>query len=376
MEAAVRAVECSVCSMWEVRDSTIVPDDDTCKRCIQLQLLTNRVRELELEIDELRIIREAEAEIDRGFREIVTPKSREAGSCVTVRRGRGNRQKEQSTPVAVPINNKYTVLDTVGGDDLPGTSCSGRVSGTETGPSAQKGKREKRRAVMIGDLIVRGPDQRFCERDRVSWMVCCLGPDMIFPRTLRETSVEIAGALAEIFKMSLAAGAVPEDWRVAHVVLFKKGSKSKPGNYRPVCLTSVVGKLLEGVLRDQIYKYLDSQGLIKDSQHGFVRGRSCLTNLVEFFEEVPKKVDEGKAVDVVYMDVSKAFDKVPQGRLVQKVQTLGIHGDVVNGIRNWLCGRRKRVVMDDCFSDWRPVTSGVLRRLCWDHCCLLSISMI
>ncbi|XP_059826353.1 uncharacterized protein LOC132394340 [Hypanus sabinus] len=119
------------------------------------------------------------------------------------------------------------------------------------------------------------------------------GPDRVFLRTLKETKVEIAGALADIFKML-----VPEDWRISHVVtLFKKGSKSNLGNYRLVNLTSVLDKLLEGVLR-----------LIRESQRGFVRARSCLTNLLEFFEEVTRKVDEGKAVDVVYMDFSKAFD--------------------------------------------------------------------
>lgn len=81
--------------------------------------------------------------------------------------------------------------------------------------------------------------------------------------------------------------------------------------------------------------------MIRDSQHGFVKGRSCLTNLVEFFEEVTKEVDKGKAVDVVYMDFSKAFDKVPHGRLLQKVQVHGIEGDLAVWIRNWLADRRQ-----------------------------------
>ena len=186
------------------------------------------------------------------------------------------------------------------------------------------------------------------------------GPDRIFPRTLREVCVEIAGALTEIFQMSLETGIVPEDWRIAHVVpLFKKGSRSKPGNYRPVSLTSVVGKLMESILRDSIYNYLDRQDLIRSSQHGFVRGKSCLTNLIEFFEEVTRNVDEGKAVDVVYMDFSKAFDKVPHGRLVKKVQSLGIDAGVIKWIQQWLDGRCQRVVVDNCLSGWRPVTSGV-----------------
>ena len=67
--------------------------------------------------------------------------------------------------------------------------------------------------------------------------------------------------------------------------------------------------MLEGILRDRIDRHLEMQGLIRDSQHGFVSGKSCLTNLIEFFEGVTKKVDAGSAVDVVYLDFSKAFDK-------------------------------------------------------------------
>ena len=86
------------------------------------------------------------------------------------------------------------------------------------------------------------------------------------------------------------------------MLLFKQGCRVKPGNYRPVSLTFAVGKLLESSLRDKIYRHLERQGLIWDIQHGFVNGKSCLTNLIEFFEGVTKKVDEGSAVDVVHMN--------------------------------------------------------------------------
>ena len=89
--------------------------------------------------------------------------------------------------------------------------------------------------------------------------------------------MEIAEALTEIFISSLATGEVPEDWRIANVVpLFKKGIRDNPGNYRPVSLTSVVGKLLEKILRDRIYSHLETNGLIGDRQHGSVKGKSCL----------------------------------------------------------------------------------------------------
>ena len=100
------------------------------------------------------------------------------------------------------------------------------------------------------------------------------GPDGIYPRLLREARDEIAGPLTEIFVSSLDTGEVLEDWRIANVVpLVKKGSKDNPGNYRSVSLMSVVGKLLEKILRDRIYVHLELNNLISDRQHGFVRGK-------------------------------------------------------------------------------------------------------
>ena len=72
-----------------------------------------------------------------------------------------------------------------------------------------------------------------------------------------------------------------------------------------------------------------------------------------------KKVDEGSASDVVHMDFVKAFHKVPYGRLLRKVKSQGIQGEVSNWIQNWLLDRSQRVVVESCFSNWRPVTSGV-----------------
>ena len=88
-------------------------------------------------------------------------------------------------------------------------------------------------------------------------------------------------------------------------------------------------------------------------------GKSCLTNLIEFFEGVTKKVDEGSAVDVVYMNFSKAFDKIPHDRLLHKVKSQGIQDEVAKWIQNWLHDRSQRVVVEGFFSNWRPVTSSV-----------------
>ena len=85
------------------------------------------------------------------------------------------------------------------------------------------------------------------------------------------------------------------------------------GNYRPVSLTSVVGKVLETLIKDQMRNHLNKYKLIKGRQHGFTKGSFCLTNLLEFDEAVSDWVDEGKAVDIVYRDFKRAFDNCRGG---------------------------------------------------------------
>ena len=163
-----------------------------------------------------------------------------------------------------------------------------------------------------------------------------------------------------MFQRSLAEGAVPLDWKKANVTpIFKKGSKHVPGNYRPVSLTSVACKVMESVMRDAITAHLARNKLIRNSQHGFTRGRSCATNLLEFLEKATKAVDEGKSLDVVFLDFAKAFDKVPRERLLRKVHAHGIRGKVWNWISAWLTGRTQRVVLNGEFSTWIDVLSGV-----------------
>ena len=186
------------------------------------------------------------------------------------------------------------------------------------------------------------------------------GPDGFLPRVLKEVEDEVIPHLVTIFNASIRSGCVPRDWREAEVTpIFKKGDVSQPSNYRPISLTSIVGKLMESIMVDLISDHLESNGLLRSSQHGFRRRRSCLTNLVEFFHFVFSEHDRDKAVDVIYLDFQKAFDKVPHRRLLGKVRALGIDGSVANWIENWLDDRRQRVVVHGEASDWVPVVSGV-----------------
>ena len=114
-----------------------------------------------------------------------------------------------------------------------------------------------------------------------------------------------------LFNKSIQTGVIPEEWKKANVTpIFKKGTKGDPGNYRPVSLTSVPCKLLETIIKDRIMQHLIANKLIKESQHGFMPGKSCASNLVTFMDTVTTAVDEGDSVDIFYLDFAKAFDEV------------------------------------------------------------------
>jgi len=104
------------------------------------------------------------------------------------------------------------------------------------------------------------------------------------------------------------------DWKIKITNVnqtFKKGDKCKVSNYRPVSLSSQVSTVIETILRDAIVSHLEASNLIHDSQHGFRKGRSCLTNLLVFLDKAATFVNEGHSADVIYLDFAKAFDKVP-----------------------------------------------------------------
>ncbi|KAK4810837.1 LOW QUALITY PROTEIN: hypothetical protein QYF61_008809 [Mycteria americana] len=185
-----------------------------------------------------------------------------------------------------------------------------------------------------------------------------MGPDGIHPRVLKELADVLTKPLSIIYQQSWLTGEVPVDWRLANVTpIYKKGRKEDPGNYRPVSLT--LGKMMEQIILSAITWHVEDNQGIKPSQHGFRKGRSCLTNLISFYDTVTRLMDEGKAVDVVYLDFSKAFDTISHSILLEKLAAHGLDGCTLLWVKNWLDGRAQRVVVNGLYSSWQPVTSGV-----------------
>ena len=152
---------------------------------------------------------------------------------------------------------------------------------------------------------------------------------------------------------------MPQDWRNGNIPpIFKKGSKKEPGNYRPISLTSIPCKVMESIIKDQVVDHLVNNSLLNKSQNGFMKHKSCATNLLEFMEKITLESDNNIPMDIIYLDFSEAFDKVPKHRLIQKLKSHGIEGNVLSWINNWLTGRRQRVIINGEQSTWEPVLSG------------------
>ena len=154
-------------------------------------------------------------------------------------------------------------------------------------------------------------------------------------------------------------GDIPKEWKQANVVpVFKKGSKCKVDNYRPISLTCIVMKVFERIVRKELLAR--TSHLMDPRQHGFVDFKSCTTNMVEFIDSLAVNMNDKKRTDVVYFDFSKAFDSVNHDLILNKLKhSFGIDGILLNFIRNYLKDREQCVVLGNQKSDFKPVISGV-----------------
>jgi hypothetical protein len=186
------------------------------------------------------------------------------------------------------------------------------------------------------------------------------GPDHCHPRILKEIADAIVIPLLIIFNQSITTGTVPDEWKRANITpIHKKGERTNPKNYRPVSLTSILCKMLESCLRDQLMKYMNDNSLFSPDQHGFLPNKSCVTQLLLIMEHWTQLIDDGNCIDTIYLDFSKAFDSVPHNRLLIKLKNFGMCDLAINWFRSFLTNRIQRVCLEGSHSEWKHVTSGV-----------------
>ena len=155
------------------------------------------------------------------------------------------------------------------------------------------------------------------------------GLDGIPARLFTETSSQIAPSLCALFNKSLHCGVHPDDWKLANVVpVHKRDEKSYVENYRPISLLPLISKVLERCVFQNILHHVYQQ--INPYQHGFIPQKSCVSQLVEVFEQIGQKLDNGKQIDVIYLDMWKAFDKVSHAQLLRRLHEFGFRGNLLN----------------------------------------------
>ena len=154
-------------------------------------------------------------------------------------------------------------------------------------------------------------------------------------------------------------GQIDENETVAFTAIFKKGEKYQPSNYRPVSLTCICCKIQEHILTSSILKHLDEYDILTDCQHGFRARRSCETQLLTLANELVSGLDKRQQHDLIVLDFSKAFDRVPHERLLRKMDHYGVRGSTLEWIRAFLTDRVQQVTVEGATSDSIQVLSGV-----------------
>jgi len=177
---------------------------------------------------------------------------------------------------------------------------------------------------------------------------------------LKRCKGSISKALLILWTNSLQSGMIPAYYKEQFVVpIHKKGSKTEPENYRPVSLTSHVIKIFERVIRKQLVGYLEKNNLFSCKQHGFRKGRSCLTQLLKHYDYILNNYLNNTETDVIYLDYAKAFDKVDHNLLLKKMSFYGIKGELYTWLKQFLTGRQQTVIVDGHHSKKTIVLSGV-----------------
>ena len=186
------------------------------------------------------------------------------------------------------------------------------------------------------------------------------GHDQISIRMIQICDKTISKPLFLIFNSCMQSGVIPSEWKMANVVpVYKKNDKQNIKNYRPVSLLPIFGKIFERIIYNEMYPFFIQNELISPNQSGFKQGDSCINQLLSITHDIYQSLDEGYEVRGVFLDISKAFDKVWHKGLLYKLEQNGIKGPLLNILADFLRSRKQRVVLNGQNSSWSDILAGV-----------------
>jgi len=186
------------------------------------------------------------------------------------------------------------------------------------------------------------------------------GPDGISPRLLKLADRAIVPSLTRLVNMSLQENIVPDSWKAANVIpLHKKDDRDKLNNYRPVSILPAASKVLERIVFKHMYNFFHTNKLLTDNQSGFRQKDSTINQLAYLYHTFCNALDLKQDIRVVFCDIHKAFDKVWHDGLIFKLNQMGVRGNVLEWLKDYLNSRKQRVIIKGETSDWGSIEAGV-----------------
>ena len=212
------------------------------------------------------------------------------------------------------------------------------------------------------------PEELQCTEEDVFELITNLdgnkstGPDDISAKMLKGTASSVTLSLTRLFNLSLTSGCFPDAWKLARVVPVPKSTDmSKPSNYRPISILSIISKILERIIYRMIFQHLCLWHPISSKllQWGFLPSRSTTSALLSVTHDWLSQLDQGHDVCSVYFDLRKAFDSVPHRPLLQKLIDIQLNPYIIQWVNSYLSNRSQLVVVEGTCSSILPVLSGV-----------------
>ena len=186
------------------------------------------------------------------------------------------------------------------------------------------------------------------------------GPNGLNNRILKELSSQLSFPLCSLFNQSIEAGILPVSYKEANVCpIPMKGDLSVVSNHRPISLLNAEVKVFERLIFKYLYNHLRDNNLLSSFQSGFIPGDSTVNQLTFLYNTFCQALDSGKEVRAVFCDISKTFDRVWHTGLLYKLKSAGVAGEVLDWFKNYLSGRKQRVVLPGAVSDWTSIKAGV-----------------